>query len=264
MRSPIKAAVTIAISIALAFTLGACSPLPSAGPTPSPTQVSVSAACDAIAADVKAVRDELNQAAEVLNANTTAAAEILKTAAFRLGYTAETLGNEKVSKLATEASDRLTQLSDAVTVLAGDHTDADVTAFDAAGNDVNAAINALAEVCPTPQSVSDACGVLQGEAAAVSGELSAASTLLSTDPTTGAGMLEEAAARFEKAAAAVENEQIRALAASMRDSLNQFSGLINTLAADPTHPDEDALTAGSNNLNAVFNALATVCAWPHK
>ena len=33
------------------------------------------------------------------------------------------------------------------------------------------------------------------------------------------------------------------------------------LAADPANPDDDALTAGSNDLNAAFNELATFCDW---
>ena len=264
MRSPIKASAAIAISITLAITLGACSLLPflAPAPTPTPTGESVSAACEALESDVAEVKSEMQQAAEVLNTNTAAAAELLSVSAFRLNFMAEEeLQNEEVIEVTTGVSESITALSDLLKEAAADPDNADVEAIDAAGDDVNAAFDALAEVCPFGESVTDACTTLLPEVTAVNAEMSVANDLLSTDPTTGAGMLAEAAARFEKAAEAIENEEVSELATATSDSLNVLSGLINVLAEDPAHPDEDALGAGGADFSAAFSELRTICDW---
>ena len=102
---------------------------------------------------------------------------------------------------------------------------------------------------PTGESASAACDALEDEAAALSGELSEASELLSADETGAAEMLAAAAVRFEKAAASVENEEVKELAKDTSDSLTLFSGLINVLAADPANPDEDALESRFNSIH---------------
>jgi hypothetical protein len=255
------------ISIALAAALSACSVQSSQTPTPSSTSTSagqsISAACEALEPELAEVRKEMQQAQEVLNTNTVAAAELLGVSAFRLSYMAEEeLENIEVIRVATGVSDRLTALSDLLRAAAADSANADTGAIDAAGGDVNAAFDAFTEVCPpSGDSVGASCDALEGEAAGVSAQLAMASELLSTDPTTGAGMLAEAATRFEKVASAVENEEVGQLAAETSDRLNLFSELINALAADPTHPDDAALTAGSADLNAAFNELASFCDW---
>jgi hypothetical protein len=265
VRSLIKVSAAIAISIALATALGACSLLPilAPAPTPTPTGESISAACDALESEVEEVKSEMLQAAEVLNTKTGAAAEILSLAAFRLNFMAEEeIQNEEVVDLTTKVSESITVLSDLLTEAAADPANADVEAIDAAGDDVNAAFDAFEKVCPGPaESVSAACDTLATTATSVNAELSVASDLISTDPTTGAGMVAEAAGRLEEAAAAVDNEKISELATATSDSLTLFSGLINALAADPDHPDEAALSAGSNDLNAAFGELASTCEW---
>jgi len=258
--------VTIAIGIALATALGACSLLPllahAPTPTPTPTGQSVGAACEELDSELEHVKTEMQQAAELLNTETAAAADLLFVSAFRLKFMAdEEIENEEVIEVTLAVSESITVLSDLLKEAAPDPLNADSAAIDAAGVDVNAAFDAFEEVCPTGATVSDACDALQGEATAVNAELSVASDLLSTDPTGGAKKLAAAAVRFEEAAAAVENEKVSELASDTSDSLNAFSELINVLAADPDNPDEDALTAGSTDLNAAFNELVTLCDW---
>ena len=264
MRSPITASAAVAISIALAMALGACALLPSRGPapTPTPTGESVSAACEALESEVDEVKSEMQQAAEILNTKTDAAAQLLSVAAFRLNYMAEEeIHNDEVVEVTTAVSESISALSELLTEAADDPANADAEAIDAAGDDVNAAFDAFAQVCPSDDSDGDACDELKGEAAAVSSELSEASELLSADETAAAAKLAAAAARFEEAAAAVEDAEVSELATDLSASLNRFSGLINALAADPDHPDQAALSAGSDELNAAFTALAQGCAW---
>ncbi len=266
MRSPLKASVTIAISIALATILGGCSLLPllaaAPTPTPTPTGQSVGAACEELDSELEHVKTEMQQAAELLNTETAAAADLLFVSAFRLKFMAdEEIENEEVIEVTLAASESITVLSDLLKEAAADPTNADTEAIDAAGDHVNAAFDALDEVCPTGESASAACDALEGEATAVNAEMSVASDLLSTDPTGAAKKLAAAAVRFDEAAAAVENENVSELATDTSDSLNAFSELINVLAADPDNPDEDALTAGSTDLNAAFNDLVTLCDW---
>ena len=265
MRPAFKTFAAILISIALAAALSACSAPSSQTPAPTSTSAgqSISAACEALEGELEEVRKEMQQAAEVLNTNTAAAAELLGVSAFRLSYMAEEeLENAEVILVATEVSESLTVLSELLRTAAADPANADTAAIDAAGNDVNAAFAAFAEVCPpSGDSVGASCDALEGTAAGVNAQLSVASELLSSDPTTGAGMLAEAATSFETAASAVENEEVGALAAATSDRLNEFSELINALAADPTNPDEAALAAGSADLNAAFSELASFCDW---
>jgi hypothetical protein len=266
MRSVITTSAAIAISIVLAAALSACAPPPpsaSSAPTSTPSWQTVSAACEALEGELEEIKKEMSQAAEVLNTNTAAAAELLGVSAFRLSYMAEEeLENEEVIQVATKVSESLTALSELLRTAAPDTANADSAAINAAGDDVNAAFAAFNEVCPTSgDSVGASCDALEGTAAGVNAQLSVASELLSSDPTTGAGMLAEAATGFETAASAVENEEVGALAAAMSDRLNEFSELINALAADPANPDEEVLAAGSAALNAAFSELASFCDW---
>ena len=260
MRAPIKAFATIAIGVALATALGGCALLPLLAPAPTPTPVSVSAACDTLEGDARASSDAMVEASALLPTDPTGSAEMLSAAAVRFEEAATAVENEKVGKLAADTSDTINQLSELVTAFAADPSN-DPDALMAAATDSNTAFVALAAVCHWSESVRASCDALLVEVTAVTAELSVASDLLSTDPTTGAGMLAEAAARFETAAAAVENEEVSALATATSDSLNLFSGLINTLAADPDNPDEEALSAGSNDLNTAFNELGQACDW---
>ena len=262
MRSPITASAAIAISVALAITLGGCALLPFLTPSPTPTPVPVSAACDALEDEARASSEAIVEGSRLLPTDRTASAETLAAAAVRLEEAVAAVENEEVSELATAASDGVNHLSELVTAFAADPTDTDPDdALPAAATESNTAFVALAEFCSWSEPTSASCDELLVDATAVNAEMSVASDLLSTDPTMGAGMLAEAAERFEKAAAAVEKEEVSELATETSDRLNLFSGLINALAADPDNPDEEALTAGSNDLNAAFNELATLCDW---
>lgn len=231
-------------------------------PTPTPTGESVAAACEKLEGELQHVKDEMQQAAEILNTETAAAAELLFVSAFRLNFMAEDeIQNEEVIAATLAVSDSITVLSDLLREAAPDPLNADSDAIDAAGVEVNAAFDAFTEVCPTGKSVTVACNALLPEVTAVSAEMSVANDLLSTDPTTGAGMLAEAAARFEKAAEAVEDEQVGELATATSDNLNVLSGLINVLAEDPDHPDDEALNAAGADFSAAFSELRTLCDW---
>ena len=258
MRSALHTSAILAISIALATALGGCALLPFLAP--APTTVSVSAACDALEVDARASSDAMVEASALLPTDATGSAEMLAAAAVRFEDAAAAVENEKVSELAADTSDSINALSELVTAFAADPSN-DPDALMAAATDSNTAFVALAALCDWSESVRASCDALQFEATAVNAEMSVASDLLSTDPATGAGMLAEAAARFEKAAAAVENEEVSELATDTSDSLNLFSELINELAADPDNPDNEALSAGSHDLNAAFNELATTCDW---
>jgi hypothetical protein len=159
-------------------------------------------------------------------------------------------------------SERLTVLSDLLAAAAADEASADTGAIDAAGVEVNAAFATYVEVCaPADDFSSSSCDALEELAAGVNAQLSTASERLSADPTTAAAMIADAADRFEGAASSVEDEDVRSLAMTTSDTLTRFSGLIDVLAADPSNPDEEALAAGSADLNAAFSELATFCHW---
>ena len=264
MRSPLRVLPILALTVAVATVLGGCSLLPQLQPkpTPTPTIASVSAACDALEDEARASSTAMVEGSGLLPTDRAGSAEILAAAAARFEKAAAAVENEKVSKLATDTSESINHLSELVTAFAADPTDTDPDdALPAAATESNTTFSALAEFCSWSEPVKASCDTLLVEATAVNAEMSVASDLLSTDPTTGAGMLAEAAARFDEAAAAVENEDVSALAAETSDKLNVFSGLINVLAADPAHPDNEALSAGSDDLNAAFNELATFCDW---
>jgi hypothetical protein len=266
VRSPIRAFASIAISVVLATTLGACSLLASTAPAATPARTStgnsVSAACDALESEATAASAGTREGSKLFYSRTTGAADVLAETSARWEKAAAAVENEKISELAADAGYSITRLSEVITKLeAGSSNFEVVDALTTVSINANAAFDALTTACDWSQSVAAACDGLQGEAVTVSAELSVASGLLSTDPTTGAGMLAEAAARFEKAATSVENEDVSELAEGASGSLNRFSDLINVLAADPDDPDEDALAAGSDELNAAFNELATTCDW---
>lgn len=263
MPSRLRSSASLAITIVLAAALGACSLLPDTEPSPSttPSSVSVDAACDALEDEAIASSDEMLEGSMLFSTDATGGAEKLENAADRLEKAAATVENDKVGELAREAGDTVGLLSDLVTAYAADPTDGNAEPLSAASADADASFGALAEVCDWTPSVSASCDALEGDAVAVNAELSAASDLLSTDPSLGASTLAEAAARFESAAGAVANDEVSELAVATSDRLNAFSELINALAADPANPDEEALTAGSDDLNEAFNELASFCAW---
>lgn len=265
MRFSIKASATIALTIALATVLGACSLLPNGGqaPTPTPTGESVTAACAKLDSEMVDVQDKMQQAAVVLNTKTADAAELLSGAASHLEHSAEDgVQNKKVVKVAIAVSESITALSDLLTKAAPDPLNADAAAINTAGDDVNTAFEAFTAVCPeTVKPANAACDALKDEATAINAELSEASDLLTSDPTAGAAKLAAAAARFDQAAAAIDDVKVGVLATATSDSLNNFSALINTLAADPTNADTAALTAGGADLNSKFSMLASYCAW---
>jgi len=249
------------MSLALATALGACSLLPSFAPAPSPTAVSISAACDELEDEARAAATGSREGAELFATDGSAGAEVLTAAATRFETATAAVYNEKVSGLALDASETMSELSELVAAFVDDPTSVADGALETASVNANAAYDALANVCDWSQSAGAACDGLEGDAIELSEALSEASEVLSGDETGAAAILAAAAVPFAEAAAAVENEEVRELAIELSDNINVFSGLINALAADPAHPDENALTAGSSDLNAAFSELATLCDW---
>ena len=261
VRSPIKAFAAIAIGIALATALGGCALLPFLAPAPTPTGESVSAACDALESEVEEVKSEMQQAAEILNTKTGAAAELLSVAAFRLNFMAEEeIQNEEVIEVTTGVSESITALSDLLKEAAADPDNADADAIDTAGDDVNAAFDAFEEVRPTPvEPVSAECDPLLAELGAVSAEMHEADQLLATDTTGAAEILTGAAVRLEEATAAVEDEKLSEVATTASESVTLLSDLITQAAADPDNADTAALDAAGNDVNEALLALVTFC-----
>ena len=268
MRSPLQASAALAITLALATVLGGCALLPQSRPTPSPTPTptvsAIDAACDDLEKETTSLGTDLIEANELLATDLAGGAAMIEDIAATFDIAADKVEEEELAELAIEASDEINLFSELINAAVADPTTADVEAITTTGTDIQNTFAAIGDLCdPTTSddSASAACDEIEDEATAVNAELSDASDLLSTDATGAAEKVAAAAVRFEEATAAVDDEKVADLAGETSDRLNEFSELINTLAADPANPDEVALSAGSTDLNAAFGELATFCDW---